>query len=322
MLKADKSSKEDQIKKIRQRIDEELGLFFDVENNEDLIVDLKHDLRLKDLYETRLKDVKSELNALELKNKEIEKRQCSSEMKRKAAYDELRTKETLIRQYEDQLTTQLNDCITCPDDIGQFDSILEKLQEEHKANMDENGFLNGVDKTYKRFLAQLQETTSSGSSRLSLKAGGSECPSCPVCMRDFKDSSELDETITELKRYSRNLPKKMEAVDVKMKETEVKVQAMINMKPTKESYERLKDTELVELKSQMDGIDKNVMPKIKKELKENVEAMRKLGKLRGFSENIQSEIVIIDKYANEVSALQRKIEQLSLNLGRLIFNLG
>lgn len=295
-----------------------------MENNEDLIGDLKHDLRLKDLYETRLRDVKSELNALELKNKEIEKRQCSSEMKRKAAYDELRTKETLLRQYEDQLTTQLNDCITCPDDIEQFDSILEKLQEEHKANMDENGFLNGVDKTYKRFLAQLQETTtSSGSSRLSLKAGGSECPSCPVCMRDFKDSSELDETITELKRYSKNLPKKMEIVDVKIKETEAKVQAMINMKPTKESYKRLKDTELVELKSQMDSIDRHVMPKIKKELKENVEAMRKLEELKGFSESIQSEIVIIDKYANEVSALQRKIEQQSLNFGSiLIFNLS
>ena len=123
------------------------------------IGELERAARLKDLYETRLKDVRSESNALELKNKEIEKRQCSGELKRKTAYEELRSKETLLRQYEDQLTTQLGECVTSPDDIERFDSVLEKLQEEHKANMDEKGFLNGVDKTYKRFLSQLQETT-------------------------------------------------------------------------------------------------------------------------------------------------------------------
>ena len=156
-----------------------------------------------------------------------------------------------------------------------------------------------------------------GSSRLSLK-GDSGCVSCPVCMRDFKDSTELDETVTELKRYSKNLPKKMEAIDVKIKETEAKVQAMINMKPTKESYERLKNYELVELKTLIDNIDRNVMPKVKKELKENVDAMKRLETLKGYSENIQSEIVIIDKYADEVSALQKKIDQQSLTLGSVL----
>ena len=159
LLKADKNSKEAEIKKIRLHIDEDLCLFFDVANNEDAVGELERAARLKHLYETRLKDVRSESNALELKNKEIEKRQCSGELKRKTAYEELRSKETLLRQYEDQLTTQLGECVTSPDDIERFDSVLEKLQEEHKANMDEKGFLNGVDKTYKRFLSQLQETT-------------------------------------------------------------------------------------------------------------------------------------------------------------------
>ena len=139
LLKSDKSSKENQIKKIRIHISEDLNSFFETEENEDLCDEINKDHKLKDLYEKRLKQVQTDLNGLEIKNKEIEKRQCSNDLKRKMIYDDLRSKEALLRKHEEQLI-QIEDCISSPDDIEKFDTILENLQEEHKSNMDEKGF--------------------------------------------------------------------------------------------------------------------------------------------------------------------------------------
>lgn len=141
LLKSDKSAKETQIKKIRIHISEDLNSFFDTDENEDLIDEINKDLKLKELFEKKLKQVQMDLNGLETKNKEIEKRQCSNELKRKMIYDELCSKEALLRKHEDQLI-QIEDCISGPDEIEKFDTILENLQEEHKSNMDEKGKIN------------------------------------------------------------------------------------------------------------------------------------------------------------------------------------
>merc|ERR1712150_44919 len=57
----------------------------------------------------------------------------------------------------------------------------------------------------------------------------------------------------------------------------------------KESYEKIKNQDLVDLK-------------------ENSENLKKIEKIKSLSESIQSDIVIIDKYANEVKDLQEKID--------------
>ena len=138
MLKADKQAKEEQIRKLRRRIQEEIEAFFetDVEANEPLLKDIGNDLKLKSLFEKKLRTVLAELVSLENKHKEIEKRVCSIELKRKMHFDELRLKETQLRECEDKLL-QIEDCIATQSDIDKFDSILEKLQEEHKSNLDE-----------------------------------------------------------------------------------------------------------------------------------------------------------------------------------------
>ncbi len=167
--------------------------------------------------------------------------------------------------------------------------------------MDEKGFLNGVDKTYKRFISQMQETKPT---RRNVNA----CGACPVCSRDFKDQQEVDDTIRELKTFSQKIPKKMHAIDEKLTETELKLQRVISLKPTKETYERLKNVEISELREQIESLERNVTPKLKRELLETETLIKNAEKIKTAAETMQTEVVLIDKYCNEIAQLQGKID--------------
>lgn len=143
------------------------------------------------------------LSSTDEKRKEIEKRACAAELRRKMLSDESRSKETRLRECEDKLMQALGGDET---DLDRFDSTLEQLEAEFKNLVDEKGFLNGVDKTYKRFLQQLQQHQSSAADH-----------SCPVCMRYFKDDRELADTVAELKKYTNKLPQKMTDLDSRLK---------------------------------------------------------------------------------------------------------
>ena len=197
LLRKDKQAKEDQIRRIKIRINDELDTFF----NDFADFKPNDNLKLKTNFEVQFKKVSAQLSAYKEKQKEIEKNLCSNEMRRKMLYDDLRAKENKLRECEDQLL-QLSDCIASVDDIERYDEIFENLQIENKNLLDEKGFLSGVDKTYKRFLTQLQDNTNSSH-------GHDDTISCPVCMRYFKSQDELDDTIVELKKYTNRTPQKV-----------------------------------------------------------------------------------------------------------------
>lgn len=98
LLGRDVVNKEDQIRKLRLNIDEELVSFF--EDDDQLIEEIGEDFRLKHLFDERMRQVQAELSALEVKFKEVEKRQTSNDMKRKMMQDDLRAKETQLREFE------------------------------------------------------------------------------------------------------------------------------------------------------------------------------------------------------------------------------
>ena len=118
----------------------------------------------------------------------------------------------------------------------------------------------------------------------------------------------------ELRKYSQKLPQKMASIDEKIKETETKLEAMINSKPLKETYETIKNHDLAEIRTQLASIDRDQMPKIKKELKEAADKLKHFEQLKSFSEQLQNDIVIIDTFGNEINALNNKIHTYSQGL--------
>jgi hypothetical protein len=73
------------------------------------------------------------------KQREIEKRTITSELKRKTLFDDLRSKEAKLRECEDKLL-EFSECFTSTEDIDRFDEINEVL--ECILNSDENDVID------------------------------------------------------------------------------------------------------------------------------------------------------------------------------------
>jgi DNA repair protein RAD50 len=296
MLKNYKQSKMDQVRKIKIHIEEDFEKFFEDSSKPTSSLKSLNDAKLKTLFDSECKDLIQKLQQHEEKRKDIDKRLCSNELKRKMFQDELRAKEAQLRACEDKLL-QVNDMIVSESDIEKFERILESLQEEHVNLLDEKGYLNGVDKTYKRFLQQLETVCDE--------------QSCPVCMRVFRDMNEISDTVSALQKYTKKLPQKILDIESKIKQAQTKLDQMLNAKSIKESYDKIKNTELATLKTQLDSYDRSILPKLRSELKENEEIMKKLEERKANSDQIQNEIVLIDKYSSECAEIDSKIERIA-----------
>jgi hypothetical protein len=138
MLKNDKKTKMDQIRKIKLHIDEDLESFFEHLSSKELSSIKSNDSRLKSVFESECKELTCRAASVDEKRKEIEKRLVSSEMKRKMLSDDYRMKERQLRSHEDKLL-QLNDLIVTESDIEKFEGILEQLKQDHLTLLDEKG---------------------------------------------------------------------------------------------------------------------------------------------------------------------------------------
>ena len=290
LLVKDKTSKCDEIRKIKMRNREDIETFFDQEQIDDA--------SLKSSFESRLKKIAGEMAIFKDKQREIEKRTITTDLRRKTLFDDLRSKEAKLRECEDKLL-EFSECFSSAEDIDRYDEINEVLEADHKKNVEEKGFLMGVEKTYNRFMSTLGER--------SLKENRDS--SCPVCMRCFKNQDELDETIRELKKVNSRMPQKISDLEVKIESSTTKLETLRSLKPEKQLYNEIKNGELKKLQKDLDNYDKNLLPKLKAELKVNDEQLRKFEKLKACAENIQNEIVLIDKYLNESKDLERKINE-------------
>lgn len=304
MLRNEKKIKLDQIRKTKIHIEEDMENFFANSDNYSAIK--SNDSMLKTMFESENKELDSQLISCESNRKDLDKNLSSNEFKRKMLNEDLRTKEKQLTNYEDTLLN-LNELITNESDIDQFDSILDKLKEEQKNLLDEKGFLSGVDKTYKRFLQQLEMSESD------------EKHSCPVCMRMFKNVDEVSDTVNELRKYTHKIPKKVQDLDQKLKTNGENLEKMINAISLKESYTNIKKNQLPELKEKIDDYDKNVLPKLRSQLTKIDSEIKNLTKRKSYAASLHSEIFLIDKCTSEIKELDKKIENLILcgNLDQL-----
>lgn len=164
LLKRDKTLKEENIKKIRLRHKDEFYEFFGDEFN------VFKNAEIKSQFDSNYLMLLSNIESFELKNKNTNKTLISLESNRKTLNEQLRKCEQEYRLCEDKL--QLIDS------IDDFDINLSMKKEESRTLMDEKGFYNGVDKTYDRFLKQLNSNHNS------------DHQNCPLCLRVFKDDNE------------------------------------------------------------------------------------------------------------------------------------
>ena len=260
------------------------------------------DAALKSSFESKLKKLSAEITVCKDKQKEIDKRSITSELKRKTLSDDLRCKESKLRDCEDKLL-EFDECITSVEDIDRFEEIHDSLELEHKIIVEEKGYLNGVDKTFSRFLVRLESST--------LKENHDS--SCPVCLRCYKNQDELDDTIRELKKSTSKIPQKLNEVEAKIEISKTRLEKLRSLKPEKQLYDEIKNEELKKIRKELENYDKNILPKLKAESKANDDQFKRLEKLKTCSESLQNELVLVDKYLNECKDLEKKINDKQKN---------
>ncbi|XP_076835840.1 DNA repair protein RAD50 [Brachyhypopomus gauderio] len=272
MLKKDKMEKEDQVRKIKSRHNEELvsllGHFPNKRELEDWIYSKSREIKL--IREKLVKLTK------ELASKEQNKSHYTAEIRRK---------EQQLSSYEEKL---FNVCGS-----QDLQSDLNKLQDDLEKCSKQRAMLAGATAVYTQFISQLTEE-------------GEPC--CPVCQRVFPSEAELQDVIGDMQSKLRLVPDKLKNTEQDLKRKERKRDEMIALIPVRQSTAELQEKELPELRNKLQGVNRD-LEKLKGDVEEQESLLSLLVSEEDTAKACLQDISLMDRYQLELKDVERKIAQ-------------
>ncbi|NXO35690.1 RAD50 protein, partial [Locustella ochotensis] len=272
MLKKDKAEKEDQIRKVKSRHSEELTSLLGYFPNKKQLEDWLHD-KNKKINQTR--DTLASLN----------KQLASVESDKTYASTELQKKEAQLSCHE----AKLFDVCGSQD----FDSDLNKLQDEIEKSSKQRAVLAGATAVYSQFITQLTEENQS-------------C--CPVCQRVFQTEAELQDVISDLQSKLRLAPDKLKSTESELKKKEKKRDEMMSLKPLRRTVVELQDKEIPDLRNKIQNANRDLTG-LKGKLEEQESVLQTaLSEEEGAKACLQ-DITLMERYQTDIRDVERKIAQ-------------
>ncbi|NXS17112.1 RAD50 protein, partial [Mystacornis crossleyi] len=290
MLKKDKAEKEDQIRKVKSRHSEELTSLLGYFPNKKQLEDWLHD-KNKKINQTR--DMLANLNK-QLSSVEYDKTYASNELKKKEAQ---------LSHHE----AKLFDVCGSQD----FDSDLNKLQDEIERSSKQRAVLAGATAVYSQFITQLTEENQS-------------C--CPVCQRVFQTEAELQDVISDLQSKLRLAPDKLKSTESDLKRKEKKRDEMMSLKPLRRTVVELQDKEIPDLRNKIQNANRDLTG-LKGEIEEQESLLQTaLSEEEGAKARLQ-DITLMERYQTDIRDIERKIAQqeaklLGVNLSRTVLQVS
>ncbi|NXO91257.1 RAD50 protein, partial [Certhia brachydactyla] len=272
MLKKDKTEKEDQIRKVKSRHSEELTSLLGYFPNKKQLEDWLHG-KNKKINQTR--DTLANLN----------KQLASVEYDKSYASNELKKKEAQLSHHE----AKLFDVCGSQD----FDSDLNKLQDEIEKSSKQRAVLAGATAVYSQFITQLTEENQS-------------C--CPVCQRVFQTEAELQDVINDLQSKLRLAPDKLKSTESELKRKEKKRDEMMSLKPLRKTVAELQNKEIPDLKNKLQNANRDLTG-LKGEIEEQESLLQTaLSEEEGAKACLQ-DITLMERYQTDIRDVERKIAQ-------------
>ncbi|NWS27571.1 RAD50 protein, partial [Polioptila caerulea] len=290
MLKKDKAEKEDQIRKVKSRHSEELTSLLGYFPNKKQLEDWLHG-KNKKINQTR--DTLADLN----------KRLASVESDKTYASNELKKKEAQLSYHE----AKLFDVCGSQD----FDSDLNKLQDEIEKSSKQRAVLAGATAVYSQFITQLTEENQS-------------C--CPVCQRVFQTEAELQDVISDLQSKLRLAPDKLKSTESELKRKEKKRDEMMSLKPLRQTVDELQNKEIPDLKNKLQNANRDLTG-LKGEIEEQESLLQTaLSEEEGAKACLQ-DITLMERYQTDIRDVERKIAQqeaklLGVDLSRTVLQVS
>ncbi|KFO70026.1 DNA repair protein RAD50 [Cuculus canorus] len=278
MLKKDKvtflssSQKEEQIRKVKSRHSDELTSLLGYFPNKKQLEDWLH-AKNKKINQTR--DNLAGLN----------KRLASAEYHKTYISNELRKKEEQLSLHE----AKLFDVCGSQD----FDSDLNKLQDEIEKSSKQRAVLAGATAVYSQFVTQLTEENQS-------------C--CPVCQRVFQTEAELQDVISDLQSKLRLAPDKLKSTESELKRKEKKRDEMMSLKPLRQTVVELQERDIPDLRNKIQNANRDLTG-LKSEIEEQESLLQTaLSEEEGAKACLQ-DITLMERYQTDIRDVERKIAQ-------------
>ncbi|XP_030649272.1 DNA repair protein RAD50 [Chanos chanos] len=272
MLKKDKTDKEEQVRKIKAR------------HNEDLVSLLGHfpnKRQLEDWIYTKSKDIQACREKIGKLNKDL----ASAEQNKSHCTAELRRKEQQLLSYEEKV---FNVCGS-----QDLQSDLDKLQEDLEKSNKQRAMLAGATAVYSQFISQLTEE-------------GEPC--CPVCQRVFPSEAELQDVINDMQSKLRLVPDKLKASETDLKRKERRRDEMMALKPVRQSIVELQEREVPELKNRLQSVNRDI-ERLKGDIDEQETVLSMLVSEEDTAKACLQDISLMDRYQLDLKEVEKKIAQ-------------
>ncbi|XP_034961294.2 DNA repair protein RAD50 [Zootoca vivipara] len=277
MLKKDKADKEEQIRKIKSRHNEELISLLGYFPNKRQLEDWLHS-RTKEINHTR--DKLAKLNK-ELGLAEQNKHNITAELKRK---------EEQLSSYEEKLF----DVCGSQD----FESDLYKLQDEIEKTSKQRAMLAGATAVYSQFITQLTDEKES-------------C--CPVCQRVFETQAELQDVLDDLQSKLRLAPDKLKATESELKRREKRRDEMMSLKPVRQMVFELQEKDLPDLRNKLQTLNRDIQ-RLKGDTEEQETLLGTIMPEEESGKACLQDITLMERYQTDLKDVERKIAQQAAKL--------
>ncbi|XP_074739692.1 DNA repair protein RAD50 [Strix uralensis] len=290
MLKKDKAEKEEQIRKVKSRHSDELTSLLGYFPNKNQLEDWLHGKNRK-INQTR--DSLANLN----------KRLASVEYHKTYVSNELKKKEAQLSLHE----AKLFDVCGSQD----FDSDLNKLQDEIEKNSKQRAVLAGATAVYSQFITQLTEEKQS-------------C--CPVCQRVFQTEAELQDVINDLQSKLRLAPDKLKSTESELKRKEKKRDEMMSLKPLRRTVVELQDKDIPDLRNKIQNANRDLTG-LKGEIEEQESLLQTALSEEDSAKARLQDITLMERYQTDIRDVERKIAQqeaklLGVDLSRTVLQVS
>ncbi|XP_051834195.1 DNA repair protein RAD50-like isoform X2 [Antechinus flavipes] len=277
MLTRDKADKDEQIRKIKSRHNDELT---------SLLGYFPNKKQLEDWLHSKSKEINQTRDRLAKFNKEL----ASAEQNKNHINNELKQKEEQLSKYEDKLF----DVCGSQD----FESDLDKLMDEIEKSSKQRAMLAGATAVYSQFITQLTDENQS-------------C--CPVCQRVFQTEAELQDVISDLQSKLRLAPDKLKSTESELKRREKRRDEMMGLKPIRQNIIDLKEREIPELRNKLQNVNRDIQH-LKGEIEEQETLLGTIIPEEESAKACLTDVTIMERLQMELRDVERKIAQQAAKL--------
>uniref|UniRef100_A0A2S2NEI3 DNA repair protein RAD50 n=1 Tax=Schizaphis graminum TaxID=13262 RepID=A0A2S2NEI3_SCHGA len=179
----------------------------------------------------------------------------------------------------------------------EYETILKEVNEKVEELQAQKGSVSTSGHLFRRYIKNLE----------------AQDPNCPLCHRCFSSVDEVTELINDLNMRVHKIPSELEMTTTQLEIHLEKQSKLQQLRPTYTRISVLKQTEIPKLQNELEIISNN-LKKCRDELTKLSDENGKLETNETNAKNIQSDVVMIDSFDNDIKRYLKEEQRLTTKM--------